>query len=125
MDLNTCGNVARWTARALGLLYFAFMSWFIGAHALSPEGLPPLWTASLAHQLCTLALFLVVVGGVVGWKWELAAAVMIVSGNALWLLLNHQLLWPFGLTLVAGLLYGFSWWRMRQRITSQRQTMAE
>jgi hypothetical protein len=78
------------------------MSWLIGAHALSPEGLPSLWGEPVGHQLNALALFLVAVGGVVGWKWELGAAVMIVSGNALWLFLNHQLLWPFGLTLAGG-----------------------
>jgi hypothetical protein len=106
---------------SLGLLYFGFMSWLIGAHALSPEGLPSLWGEPVGHQLNALALFLVAVGGVVGWKWELGAAVMIVSGNALWLFLNHQLLWPFGLTIFVGLAYGFSWWCIRRSLTSQRR----
>jgi hypothetical protein len=122
MIFRSLVNAARWTARTVGLLYFAFMSWFVGAHALSPDGLPPLWRASLHQQLDALALLLVVVGCVVGWKWDLSAAVMILSGNALWLLLNHQLLCPSGLTFLVGLLYGFCWWCTRRRFASQRQT---
>ena len=123
MDLHTCGNIARWIARTLGLVYFAFMAWFIMAHAFSPEGLPPLWRMSLAEQLDAIALFMVVVGGVVGWKSEGVAAIAVLVGTALWLLLEGQLLWPPGLSILIGVLYAFAWWSTKRPFAPQRDAM--
>jgi hypothetical protein len=110
MYLEIYGNVARWMARTLGVLYFAFIAIFVFADAVSPDGLPSIWEMSPAEQLDTLALFLVVIGGVVGWKCEPAAAVMILFGTALWFLVERNLLWPPGLSLLIGVLYAFIYW---------------
>ena len=123
MDLHSCANVARWMARTLGLLYFTFIGWFIIAHAFSPEGLPPPWSMSLAEQLDAVALFLVVIGGVVGWKWEGAAAIIVLFGTALWLLLEGRLIWPPGLSLLIGILYAFAWWSTKRPFEPQRHAM--
>jgi hypothetical protein len=86
------------------------MAYFVAAHALSPEGLPPLWGMPLSHQLNTLALLLAAFGGVLGWKWEGLAAIAVLFGSLLWLLINHNLIWPPGVSLLIGSLYGFSAW---------------
>jgi hypothetical protein len=114
MNLHTCGNVARWIARLLGLLYFAFIAFFLMAHALSPDGLPPVWRFSLAEKLDALALFLMAIGSVVGWKWEGVAAVMVLGGTALWVLLEQNLPWPPGGTVLIGALYAFTFWCTKQ-----------
>jgi hypothetical protein len=119
MYLEICGNVARWMARTLSLLYFAFIAIFVLAHAVSPEGLPSIWKMSPAEQLDTVALLLVVVGGVVGWKWEPAAAVITLSGTALWLFVERNLLWPPGLSILIGVLYAFAWWSTKQPFVTQ------
>ncbi len=121
MEMHSLGNAARWIARALGLLYFAFIGWFVLAHAVSPEGLPSIWKMSPSEQLETLALFLMVVGAVVGWKWEGLAAVMVLFGTALWLLVELQLPWPPGLSLLIGVLYAFAWWCAKVPCTPPRQ----
>jgi hypothetical protein len=123
MYLETYGNVARWMARTLGLLYLAVIAIFALAHAMSPDGLPSIWKMSPAEQLDTLALFLVVVGGVVGWKWEPAAAVMVLFGTGLWLLVERNLLWPPGLSLLVGVLYAFTWWSTRQPVAEKKHAI--
>ncbi len=114
MDLHAFGSIARWTARILGLAYFVFIAWFVVAHAVSPEGLPSLWKMSPAEQLDTLALFLVVVGGVVGWLSSGLATIMVLFGSVLWFAVERNLLWPPGLSLLFGLLYAFAWWSEKQ-----------
>jgi hypothetical protein len=117
------GNFARWVARVLGLLYFAFIAFFVVAHAISPQGLPSLWKMSPAEQLDSLALFLMVTGAVVGWKWEGVATVMVLFGTALWLLVERNLPWPPGLSLLIGMLYAFSWWCTTQPFIRQRHLL--
>jgi hypothetical protein len=124
MYLEIYGNVARWMARTLGLLYFAFIALFVVAHAVSPEGLPSFWKMSPAEQFDTVALFLVVVGGIVGWKWEAAAAVMILFGTALWFFVERNLLWPPGLSLLIGALYAFTWWSTNQPLAAEKHPIS-
>jgi hypothetical protein len=102
-------NACRWIARTLGLLYFAFIAWFVVAHAVGPDGLPNFWQAPRDVQLDFLALFLMTVGGIVGWKWEGVAAIMILVGTGIWLLIEQHLPWPPGLSLLIGVLFAFSW----------------
>jgi hypothetical protein len=123
MDLQSCGNAARWTARTLGLLYFGLVSFFVVAHAVSPEGLPSVWTAPPAVQVDSLALFLMSVGAAVGWRWEGVAAVMVLCGSGMWLLVEQQLPWPPGLSLLIGALYAFSWWCERRPLMPPRLSM--
>jgi hypothetical protein len=80
------------------------------AHALSAEGLPNLLKASLNVQLGFVALLLMIVGAVVGWKWENLAAVMILLGCVIWTIMERQLPWPPGLMPVVGFLYAVAWW---------------
>jgi hypothetical protein len=119
MTADNWVNAGRWTARMLGLLYFAFISWFVVAHALGVGGLPNLWQAPPAVQLDFLALFLMTIGAVVGWRWEGVAAVMILSGSAFWLLVERSLPWPPGLSVLIGLLYALTWWNTRPHSTPQ------
>jgi hypothetical protein len=91
-------------------LYFAVIAVFFVAHAAMPEGLPEIWREPVTVQLGFLALFLMAFGGIAGWMMEGVAAVMILIGSALWLLLERQLPWPNGMMLVVGTLYGFAWW---------------
>jgi hypothetical protein len=108
---------ARWIARTVGLLYFLFISWFIVTHLMA-DGLPNVWRAPRAVQLDFLALFLMTVGGIVGWKWEGLAAVMILFGVGIWLIAEQRLPWPPDLSLSIGVLYGSSWWCTKRPFTS-------
>jgi hypothetical protein len=123
MNLHKWSTVGRWTARVLSLSYAAFMAFFIAAHALSPDGLAPLWGMPMSHHLNTLALLLAAFGGLLGWKWEGMAAVAVLFGTLIWLFVNQNLIWPPGLSVLIGVLYAFSWWTMkRYTLVSQRAT---
>jgi hypothetical protein len=122
MNLQKCATAARWTARGLSLCYAAFMAFFIAAHALSPEGLPPLWGMPLSHQLNTVALLLAAFGGMFGWRWEGLAAIAVLFGSLLWLLINHNLVWPPGLSLLIGVLYAWGWWYTKRPLMTQWRT---
>jgi len=123
MDLQKCAIAARWTARVLSLCYAAYIAFFIAAHALSQEGLPPLWGMPLPHQFNSLALLLAAFGGVLGWKWEGIAATAVLFGSLLWLLINHDLIWPPGLSFLIGILYAFTWWWTKRPFALPRHTM--
>jgi hypothetical protein len=112
MAADNCINACRWIARTLGLLYFAFITWFVAAHAVN-DGLPKFWQSPAAVQLDFVALFLMVVGGIVGWKWEGVATIMILFGTGIWLLVEQHLPWPPGLSVLIGVLYAFSWSYMK------------
>jgi hypothetical protein len=106
--------VTLWAARVLGLLFFLCMVFMVVGHAFTPDGgLPPLWRGPLDVQLDALALILMTLGGVVGWKWPKVATVMVLGGYAIWQGVERKLPWPPGVIevpLVIGLLYAFSWW---------------
>jgi hypothetical protein len=121
MKVQNWTIAACWTARVLSLCYAAFMTFFIAAHALSPEGLPPLWRMPLPHQVNFLALLLAAFGGMLGWKWDGTAAIVVLFGSLLWLLINYNLIWPPGLSLLIGVLYASSWWNTRP--SSSRQML--
>ncbi len=70
---------ARWTARILGTLLLAFYGLFILG-----EGLPPIGSQPEGVQFGFAALGLMLLGFVVGWKREGAAALLICSGWTLW-----------------------------------------
>ena len=122
MDRNIGANVVNWTARILGLLFFAFISLFVVAHAASSEGLPQLWRESLGVQLDFVALFLMVVGGIAGWKWPDMASVVVLSGYTLWQLVEHRLPWPpswIEIPLAVGVLYAVASWIKKRRLTRE------
>src|SRR5690242_14697183 len=102
-------STARWIARTAGAVYAAFMTWFILAHALSRDGLPNLVQAPAAVQLGFLALFLMILGSILGWKWEGVAAAMILVGCLTWIVVERHLPWPPRLMPSVGFLYAFTW----------------
>jgi hypothetical protein len=113
MDRPVSSFVTLWAARIIGLLNFAFVGFFVVAHALSGDGLPPLWRGPLEVQLDSLALILMTIGGVVGWKWPRVATVMVLGGYAIWQAVERRLPWPpsvIEVPLSIGLLYAFSCW---------------
>jgi hypothetical protein len=120
-DLLLYATVVRWIARTLGFLYFALIAFFVIAHALSPDGLPSPWQMSPAEQLDTVALLLMVLGSVLGLKWEGVGGAMILFGTALWLLFERHLPWPPGLTLLIGALYLFTWWISKLTLAKRMQ----
>lgn len=123
MEPRLCGTVTRWTARVLGTLYFCFMALFFVAHALSLDGLPRIGGEPLAIQLLFLAWFLMVLGCIVGWKWEGVASVMMLSGYSIWQIVEQRLPWPpswIEPALAIGLLYAFTWWYLKRPFPPQR-----
>jgi hypothetical protein len=102
---------ALWAARVLGLLFFVFMVFMVIGHSLS-DGLPPLWRGPVGVQLDSLALILMTVGGVAGWKWPRAASVMVLAGYAIWQAVERRMPWPPSVVevpLFFGLLYFLNW----------------
>ena len=113
MPSVTLENVCLWGGRILGTMFFLFVSFFVIAHAFSEEGLPRLWNETSRVRLDTMALFLMTVGGVVGWKYTGVASAMIFCGYALWQLVERRLPWPPGVVeipFVVGSLYAAAWW---------------
>jgi hypothetical protein len=103
--------VARWMARILGTLLLAFYGLFILG-----EGLPPIATQPEGVQLSFTALGLMLLGFVVGWKREGAAALLICSGWTLWQISEGRITRTlFQTPLPVGLLYGYCWWGMHGR----------
>ncbi len=106
-------NVARWTARVLGTLLLAFYGFFVLG-----EGLPPIASQPGGVQLDFAAAGLMLLGFVVGWKREGAAAILICSGWALWQMSEGSFTRSLYQTpLPVGLLYGYCWWAMHGRKT--------
>ena len=105
--------VARWIARVFSILLLAFYGVFILA-----EGLPPIAAQPEAVQLNFVALGLMLLGFIVGWRREGTAALLIASGWILWHISEGRVSWNFFQTpLPVAALYGFSWWATRARRT--------
>ena len=78
MNMNTSKQLAalcRWTARILGTLLFSVVVLIaIG------EGMPNPFTQPVGVQVGFLALALVLVGILAGWRWELAGGLISLAG---------------------------------------------
>jgi hypothetical protein len=121
----TLSTVLLWAGRILGLMFFLFVGFFVVAHALTGE-LPNLWNATSHVRLDTLALFLMTVGGVVGWWTTGVASAMVLCGYGLWQLVEHRLPWPPSMVefpLVIGLLYMSTWCCKNCPAKQQRSAM--
>jgi capsular polysaccharide biosynthesis protein len=106
-------TAARWTARVLGTLLLAFYGLFLLA-----EGLPPIASQPEGVQLNFVALGLMLLGFIVGWKSEGAAALLIALGWTVWHVSEGPIRWNFFQTpLPVAMLYGFCWWAMQGRKT--------
>ena len=107
----------RWSARLLGTSLLLFVAVIFGLF-LFGMGLPPLALQSGGPLLNYLALGLTVLGFILGWKFEGAAAVLIAAGWVLWHSSNGTLAWSmFHLALLVAALYAFCWWATRGRRT--------
>jgi hypothetical protein len=110
-------ETARWSARLLGMSLLAFFAVIFGLF-LFGVGVPPLALQSGGTQLNYLAIALIVLGFVLGWKLEGTAAVLIATGWALWHSSNGTLAWSmFHIALLVAGLYAFCWWATHGRRT--------
>jgi len=106
-------TAARWTARVFSVLLLVFYGFFILG-----EGLPPIASQSEGVQLNFAALGLMLLGFVIGWKREGAAALLIASGWTLWQISEGHIRWNlFQTPLPVAALYGFCWWATQGRKT--------
>jgi len=105
--------VVRRTARIFSTLLLVFYGIFIVA-----EGLPPIGSQPGGVQLNFAALGLMLLGFIIGWKREGAAALLIASGWTLWHISESRMQWNlFQTPLPVAGLYGFCWWATQGRKT--------
>jgi hypothetical protein len=112
--------VARWVARIVSTFALMVVVVFVVG-----EGLPNLSQLPLADLLLTLAFFAMLVGVVLGWRWEAAGGVVALVDFAAFLGLEYVARGSasvngfLALFPIAGVLYLFCWWR-RKRISPAR-----
>ncbi len=76
-------------------------------------------------RLNYLALILMLLGFILGWKFEGTAAVLIAAGWVLWHSSNGSLAWSmFYIALLVAVLYAFCWWATQGRRTLVMATVA-
>jgi predicted Ser/Thr protein kinase len=117
-------QAARWSARLLGLSLLLFVAMILGLFLVG-TGVPPLAFQSGGTLLNYLAPALIVLGFILGWKFEGTAAVLIAAGWTLWHSSNGTLAWSmFHLALVVAALYALCWWATQGRRTAVLVTVA-
>jgi serine/threonine protein kinase len=108
--------VCRWTARTLGTLIFLFAMMFVIG-----EGWPGISTSrepvAQAVRMETVGFLMVLLGLVVGWKWEGWAALAIAAGTMVFHIVEWQLVLkgPLDGVLLVAVLYGLCWWMQRRQ----------
>jgi RNA polymerase sigma-70 factor (ECF subfamily) len=109
---------SRWTARVLGTVLLLFYGVFVVA-----EGLPPIALQPEGVQLNFIALALLLLGFIVGWKREGAAALLIASGWTVWQISESRMEWNlFQTPLPVAALYAACWWATHGRKTARAVT---
>ena len=96
-------DFCRWTARILG----ALLALFIIVLAIG-EGMPNPLTQPLAVEIGFIALAFILIGLVVGWRWEFSGGVISLAGWGLFLMSvikPGHLNWFVLLLAVPGILY--------------------
>jgi tRNA A-37 threonylcarbamoyl transferase component Bud32 len=110
-------DVVRICTRLLGTSLLLFFLVILGLLVLG-VGLPPLALQSGGTLLNYLALALMALGMVVGWRSDGSAALLTGSGWALWHSSNGSLAWSmFHIVLLVAALYAFCWWAGHGRRT--------
>jgi hypothetical protein len=117
-------QAVRWSTRLLGMSLVLFFAVIFGLY-LFGVGLPPLALQSGGMRLNYLAIILMLLGFILGWKFEGTAAVLIAAGWALWHSSNGSLAWSmFHLALLVAALYALCWWATQGRRTLVLATVA-
>ncbi len=104
-------TVLRWTARTIGTALLVL----IAALAIG-EGVPNPLVLSLRENLLGAALWTMVLGQIVAWKWEGIGGLLILGGFALFAIVNpgvrlNQSLVVVGAWIATGPMYLLCWWR--------------
>jgi len=105
-------RMVRWTARLLG----AGMLVMMAAFAVG-EGLPNPLTRPPTVMIELLAMLAMWLGLLAGLRWEGMGAALVLCGYACFCAVEWQapnIHFPWGLLLLAGLLYLFCWWSTRR-----------
>jgi len=121
MNLPTQDHVVtavRWIARVLSVLLLGLMIALAIGEA-KPE--------HLREMALGYALFTILVGLVLAWKWEGLGSLLILGGFAVFALVNwsirtlqpYPLHNPFFGFLITGLLFSFCWWKTRKNAPRQ------
>jgi hypothetical protein len=99
LDQRLMVATLRWAARIIGTALLVL----IAALAIGEGGVPG------------VALWLMLIGQVVAWKWEGIGGLLILGGFALFAIMNHPFRFNivFGSWPVSGLLYLICWWWRR------------
>jgi hypothetical protein len=116
MNINACQSLAtacRWTARILGLLFVLFIV-LIGIG----EGMPNPFRQPLIIQVGFFALALIIIGMLVGWRWEIQGTLLSLVGFCLFIYPVHQsprgMTWYVYTLALPGMLYAISGLLRRQ-----------
>lgn len=103
MKHRILGAACRWTARILGtLLVVCIIAIAIG------EGMPNPFTKPFAVQIGFLALALILMGIMAGWRWELSGGILATTGWCLFVgsvVGFAKLNWFISLLALPGILY--------------------
>ena len=107
-SMQKVANICRWTGRILGTIFVLFIVVFFFGYVVVGQGPPNPLTQpiSLGFQGFLTGIFLIVVGTLVGWRWEFAGGLTALIGLSLLLVcqMNGLRGMPFFLGL-PGVLY--------------------
>lgn len=107
-----CISVIRLATKILAtLLVVSMMVMFIG-QSLIGEGPGNPFKHPLPVQLGFVGMVAIWVGMIIGWKWERIAGLLVISGMAIFHILEGKLWlnWTFGLFDLVGILFLVCWW---------------
>lgn len=100
--------VSRWTARIISIPLLALVVILILG-----DGIANPLTASTRDNLLGLTILIMLLGLILGWKWEGLGGLLILAGLALFAIVNRGLLLNIVIApwLFAGVAYLLCWWR--------------
>ncbi len=104
-------SVVRWTARIIGTaILLLIMAFAIG------EGVPNPFAQPVRVNLLFAAMFTMVMGLILAWKWEGIGSLLILGGFAFFAVVNHgiKLNLAFGPMLAVGLIYSVCGWMAKR-----------
>lgn len=115
---NSMENIARWTARIVGsLLVLLVLAIFVGEGIF--EGTSGLAGLEIRDYVMFAAMFAMVAGLALAWKWEGIGGGLAILGFVTFWLANYLSTgrlgagWVVGLFPLVGLLFVYCWWRNR------------